>query len=78
MLRMAVGHSEDFNPAIAVSEVVAQCTSALGGITPQAGLMFLGPGLDALELHRRIVESQPEIELIGATSGAEMSSVLGL
>jgi hypothetical protein len=38
MLTMAVGHSDDIDPARAISEAIDQCRSGLGGLTPQAAV----------------------------------------
>ncbi len=77
MLKMAVGHSNQFEPAAAVAEALEQCTQSLDGAEPQAGLLFVGPELDVSAFHRLVIEAHPDIELIGGTSGGEMSSVLG-
>ncbi|MEE9533826.1 MAG: FIST N-terminal domain-containing protein [Acidimicrobiia bacterium] len=77
MLKMAVGHSDSFEPVSAVTEALDQCRESLDGIEPQAALMFVGPDLDGPEIHKLVREAYPEIELIGSTTGGEMSSVLG-
>ena len=77
MLKMAVGHSDAFDPVAAVGETLDQCRERLDGVDPQAAVMFVGPDLEGREIHRLIREAYPEIELIGSTTSGEMSSVLG-
>ena len=77
MLTMAVGQSDDVDPAIAVDEAIDQCRAAArradaAGGHPLRRLRQLRPALlDAVR------DAFPGIELIGSTSAAEMSSVAG-
>jgi hypothetical protein len=77
MLKMAVGHSDSFDPVTAVNETLDQCRESLDGMEPQAAVMFVGPDLEGREIHRLLREAFPEIELVGSTTSGEMSSVLG-
>ena len=74
---MAVGHSDDIDPARAVDDVLRQCDGALHGDTPKAGLLFSTYDTDLEPLVSGIRTAYPEIELVGSTSAGEMSSVLG-
>jgi hypothetical protein len=78
MFRMAVGHSDDIDLDQAIETVLRECETALGGATPRAGLLYISWSAD----HRRLVDAvlrrYPGIELAGATSAGEMSSVIGL
>ena len=76
-MKMAVGHSDAFDPVAAVGETLDQCRERLDGVDPQAAVMFVGPDLEGREIHRLIREAYPEVELIGSTTSGEMSSVLG-
>ena len=77
MLKMAVGHSDSFDPVTAVKETLDQCRESLDDMEPQAAVMFVGPDLEGREIHRLLREAFPEIELVGSTTSGEMSSVLG-
>ena len=77
MLKMAVGHSDSFDPVTAVGETLDQCRVRLDGTDPQAAVMFVSPDLEGREIHKLIREAYPEIELIGSTTSGEMSSILG-
>jgi hypothetical protein len=78
MFRMAVGHSDDIDLDAAIETVLRECDAALAGATPRAGLLYISWSAD----HRRLVDAvrrrYPGIELAGATSAGEMSSVIGL
>lgn len=77
MLTMAVGQSDDVDPAEAIREVLAQCGEGLHGLTPTAGLLF--SALDSFDpsLIDAVREAFPGIDVIGSTSAAEMSSAVG-
>jgi hypothetical protein len=74
---MAVGHSEDLDAADAVASVLEQCGEALAGATPQAAFLFSTFDTDPQMLVSGIRGAYPDVQLIGSTSMAEMSSVLG-
>jgi hypothetical protein len=77
MLRMAVGQSDDVDGVEAVRAAIGQCREQLGGEAPRAGLLFAT--FDSFEpaLVREVREAFPGIRLIGSSSSAEMSSVVG-
>ena len=77
MFKMAVGQSDDVDPATAVDEAIAQCRAELAGQAPQAAILF--SALDSFDPHLPIAvrDAFPDIEVIGATSAAEMSSAGG-
>src|SRR4029450_9002372 len=77
MFRMAVGHSDDIDPDVAVEAVVAQCNRALAGERPRAGLLFLNYDTDPAPLIAGVRKAYPDAEIIGTTSVGEMSSILG-
>src|SRR4051794_26244423 len=77
MLRMAVGQSDDVDVQTAVQEAIAQCRAQLSGVQPSAGIFFCAidswqPGL--IDLVR---VAFPGVDIIGASSAAEVSSVGG-
>ena len=77
MFKAYIGHSNDPEPKFAVMEVLTQCLDALGGMVPQAGVLFAAFDFDHLLILDRIQTTFPGIELIGSTSSGEISSVLG-
>lgn len=77
MFKMAVGHSDDVEPATAIAAVVAQCRQALAGARPSAGLLFASFESFEPTLPAALREAFPGIRLVGATSAGESSSVGG-
>lgn len=77
MLTMAVGQSDDVDPAVAVREAIAQCRAQLGDRTPVAGLLFASFDTFDPVIAEAVRAEFPGILLIGATSAAQMSSVAG-
>jgi len=77
MLRMAVGQSDDVDGVAAVREAIEQCREQLGGDEPRAGLLFATFDSFDPALVREVREAFPGIRLIGSSSSAEMSSVVG-
>ena len=77
MLKMAVGQSDDVDPEAAIDDAVAQAKAQLGDATPKAAILFAA--FDAFDpsLVERVRRAFPGIDVIGATSAAEMSSVAG-
>ncbi len=77
MLRMAVGQSDDVDGVEAVRAAIEQCREQLGGEAPRAGLLFATFDSFEAALVREVREAFPGIRLIGSSSSAEMSSVVG-
>lgn len=75
MLRMAVGHTEELDGVFAAEEILAQCAEALAGQEPQAGLLLASHDLDLEDFLAAISMTHPDIELVGCTTTAPMSSV---
>lgn len=76
MFRVVVGHSDDPDSQAAIAEVVQECTSALNGLMPQAGILFTAIEFDHALILQCIQAAFPEIELIGGTTNGEISSIL--
>ena len=74
MLKMAVGHTEELDGEFAAEEILAQCAVALEGLTPQAGLLLASHDLDIEDFLAAVLAAYPDIELIGCTTMAPMSS----
>ena len=77
MFRMAVGHSDDIDLDTALETVFAECESALDGETPKAAILFAAWDLDHAAVLTAIQERYPGIDVAGATTAGEMSSVIG-
>jgi len=77
MLTMAVGQSDDVDPAAAVAEAIEQCRGQLAGKIANAGILFVSFEAFDPTLVTTVREAFPGIRLIGSTSSAEMSSVAG-
>jgi hypothetical protein len=81
MFTMAVGHSDDVDPARAIEEAISQCREQLelhaGGARPSAALLFCTLDSFDAELVTHVRKAFGQIEVIGATSAAEMSSTAG-
>jgi hypothetical protein len=77
MLTMAVGQSDDVDPARAIADAIAQCRPQLAGQSPSAGILFAA--LDSFDpsLIGAVQAAFPGIRLIGSTSAAELSSIAG-
>lgn len=77
MFRMAVGHSDDIDLQAALATVFEECDAALAGATPRAGILFGAWDIDHQALVAAVRRHYPGIELAGATTAGEMSSVIG-
>ncbi len=77
MLRMAVGHSDELDPADAAAEVVAACRASLDGLEPAGAILFASFDSFSPALVEGIRRGFPDTPLLGTTSAAEMSSVGG-
>ena len=74
MLTMAVGQSDDVDPADAIAGAIEQCRAALGGRRPQAGLLFTAFDSFAPASLAAVRNAFPGVSIMGATSSAEISS----
>ena len=77
MFRMAVGHSDDIDLDTALESVFRECDVALDGALPRAGIIFGAWDIDHQALVDAVREHYPGIEIAGATTAGEMSSVIG-
>ncbi|NER81511.1 MAG: hypothetical protein F6K42_18495 [Leptolyngbya sp. SIO1D8] len=77
MLKVAVGHSTDLDSSDAIAEVLDQCQMILAGATPTAGILLAAIDFEHQLILQRILETFPELTLIGGTTDGEISSVLG-
>ena len=77
MFAMAVGHSDEVDPAEAIAAAIEQCRATLDGRPPQAGILFASfdsydPGIVAA-----VRSAFPGVHIMGCTSSAELSSIGG-
>ena len=77
MLTMAVGHSDDVDPATAIAVVIEECRAALDGVSPQAGILFAAYDSFDRSVVDAVLEAFPGVQVIGGTSAAEVSSING-
>ncbi|HUF09756.1 MAG TPA: FIST N-terminal domain-containing protein [Rhodothermales bacterium] len=76
-MKVGVGHSEDVDSADVIQEVLDACAEQLGGVTPQAGILFSALDHDHQALVDGVMDRYPDLELIGATTDGEVSSAIG-
>jgi hypothetical protein len=76
MFKTVVGHSNDPDSLMAITEVVHECTRSLAGVTPQAGILLTAIDFDHALILQQIQIAFPGIHLIGGTTNGEISSVL--
>lgn len=77
MLTMAVGQSDDIDPAVAIREAIDQCRAQLDGQSPRGALLFLAYDLFEPAVPAAVRAAFPGVELIGCTSAAQVSSAKG-
>ncbi|WP_412061284.1 FIST signal transduction protein [Rubrivirga sp. IMCC45206] len=73
-MTVATGHSQDLDSADAIAEALDACAAALGGKTPQAGLLFAGIDHDHQALLDGVEARYPGVQLVGCTTHGELSS----
>lgn len=76
MFKCVIGHSNDPDSLMAITEVIDECTRSLAGITPQAGILFTAIDFDHELILQHIQQAFPGIALIGGTTNGEISSIL--
>jgi hypothetical protein len=77
MFTMAVGHSVEFEPDVAIADALEQCRVSLGGATPSAALVFAAFDSFDQVMAGALREAYPGIQILGSSSAAEMSSAGG-
>jgi len=77
MFTMAVGQSDDVDPVRAIDAAIAECRAQLDGLAPRAALLFAALDSFDRQLVGRVRDAFGAIDVIGATSAAEMSSIGG-
>jgi hypothetical protein len=72
---MAIGQTEELDGDIAAADVLAQCADSLAGLEPQAGLLLASHDLEFEPFLNAVMDVYPNLEMIGCTTIAPMSSV---
>jgi hypothetical protein len=71
---MAVGQSDDVDPADAIATAIDACRAALGGRTPQAGILFSAFDSFDPSIVTAVRDAFPGASIMGSTSAAEIST----
>src|SRR5436190_1579873 len=74
---MAVGQSDEVEPADAIAAAIEACREALGDLRPQAGILFSSFDSFDRSVVTALREAFPDATVMGSTSAAEISSVGG-
>jgi hypothetical protein len=74
---MAVGQSDDVDPQAAVAEAIEQCRAQLAGAQPTVAILFCAVDTFRPSLVDDVRAAFPGIDVMGATSAAEVSSIAG-
>lgn len=77
MFQAAIGQFEGVDARSVASAVTRQCTAQLGNRQPQAGILFSAGHFDQEAALDEIIHAFPGIELVGCSTGGEMSSAFG-
>ena len=77
MLTMAVGQGDDVDPLDAIATAIEGCRASLGGLTPQAGILFSAFDSFDPSILAAIAAAFPTATVMGTTSAAEISSIDG-
>jgi hypothetical protein len=77
VLKMAIAQTDEVDGEFAAKEIISQCADALDGLDPQAGLLLAAHDLDFDKFLSAVTSAYPDMDLIGCTTMAPMSSVSG-
>jgi serine phosphatase RsbU (regulator of sigma subunit) len=77
MIKVGVGQGECIDTLNATRMAIARCKQQLGGLSPQAGIVFAGTDFNHQQMLEEIHRSFPNIELAGCTTSGEFSSDYG-
>ncbi|MBT4610600.1 MAG: hypothetical protein HOC05_11210, partial [Gemmatimonadetes bacterium] len=77
MFKVVIAHSEDIDTEDVIEDLLDQVREDLGDDQPKAGLLFACVDHDYQQLVDGVMEAFPAIELVGCTTDAEISTVLG-
>ncbi len=74
MLTMAVGHSDDVDPQVAIAQAIARCRASIGARKPQAALLFAAFDSYDPSIVHAVRDAFPGVDVAGCTSAAEITS----
>jgi class 3 adenylate cyclase len=77
MFKVGIGQSDEINTLLATRNAIARARHSLGDSIPQAGMVFAGLDFDHELMLAEINRVFPDLELVGCTSGGELTSDLG-
>ena len=77
MITVGTGQAEGIETRKVVQGVLSQCRNQLGGMPPQAGVVFAGGNFDHQRMLDAIDHQYPDIELVGCTTAGDFSNRLG-
>jgi hypothetical protein len=77
MFKMAVGQSDEVEPADAIAAAIDACHAGLGDLEPQAGILFSSFDTFDPSVATALRDAFPTATVMGSTSAAEISSVGG-
>lgn len=77
MFKMAVGQGECVDTGCATRAAIDAARRSLGGLAPQAGIVFVGEYFEHEEALTEVRAAFPGLALVGCSSSGEMSSSLG-
>ena len=77
MFTMAVGQGDDVDPSEAIATAIDQCRATLGGLAPQAGILFSAFDSFDPSILAAVAAAFPTATVMGTTSAAEISSING-
>lgn len=77
MFTMGVGHSDDVDPEDALADALQQASSAMHGVEPSAAFLISTHETEPAPLVEAVRTAYPNVDVVGSSSAAEMSSVLG-
>lgn len=77
MFKVGIGQSDEINTLLATRTAIERAKNSLGSYIPQAGMVFAGLDFDHEEMLSEINRVFPDLEIVGCTSGGELTSDLG-
>ena len=77
MFKVGIGQSDEINTLLATRTAIERAKNSLGSLKPQAGMVFAGLDFDHEEMLSEINRVFPGLEIVGCTSGGELTSDLG-
>ncbi|HMV42783.1 MAG TPA: adenylate/guanylate cyclase domain-containing protein [Leptospiraceae bacterium] len=77
MFKVGIGQSDEIDTLCATEKAIAQARNSLGSFIPQACILFAGLDFEHEKILEEINKTFPDINLIGCSSGGEITSEFG-